>query len=553
MLNVFFLWQFRINYSFAIMTRLRLIAFVFSILFVSALNAQKPAYQTGRHMPPEEARHKRNYWSFLYGSTEDEVLVADRTKTGVVVTSYDAHTLKRGDEFTLDNPKIADRTPDYSERFFDLDQVTTFYGRYSPKDDKYQLFGKVTNRGNKALVKDKLVVTINSDKRKNVGSVGVIRSKDHSKFLIYRISPDKKDADEAVDLWLYDDQLDKIYKKKLKFPYQSRQFNINEYLLTDSGSVFIIAEFFPTKAESKDGKNSSFKIFGINSNAEELEEIKVASKGQVFSSANGWLTDSGRSIAFTGFYRDDKKNKGANGLFYVKINAIDWKKEIVSFSKIEEDDMAKILLGAGTSERAKKRAQKNVDKGWGLASYQLKNILYDESGKFRIITQLEYYVIRCTRDSKGNETCHTYYYNDQIVEFDMDDEGKIVKTIVVPKMQLTVDWNAALGHIYLATPKRVYYIFNDNDRNLDPKKVEKQKGNNFAYTFVGTKKSRLVYAYQSDKKETIIKKPMTDSYKINFMIYPNRGVVRNNDGSAIVWAKPSKGKEMVLMRLYLKE
>jgi hypothetical protein len=555
------------------MTRLRLILFISACFFFSSIWAQKPAYQTGKHIPPAEAKKKKNRYSNLYASSEDEFFVSDRTKEGQVISVYDVSTLKKKSDFTLDNPKVNGKSVNWYSRFFDQDQVTTIYSYYDKKEDKNTVYGVVATRSGKEVVKEKVMVSFNASKKKEIGDLGIIRSKDKTKFLIYREPADHKGAQESVDVWLYDDMLAKVYKKKLKFPYQSKQFSVDEYLLTDAGKVIIIAHYTPTKDEKKDGVTESYKIFGVTENNEELDEIEFGPAGNVLSSASAWVLDSGNSIAFTGFYRGDKKKRGATGIYYVRINTSTWAKDVVKFNKISEDDMNKIMLGSATSEKAKKRAKKSVDKGYGLNAFLLKTLLYDNEGNVRIITQVEFMTEVCTYDPKTQrETCMYFYHNDKIVEFDLDKEGNIAKTIVIPKAQVIVlrdmslsygglsfTWvptgvispTSYLGHIMLYTDDKVYYIYNDNDANMDKKKVAKKDGNNFYYIYKGAKKSRLVYAYNSDKKDKAVKKAMTDSYKTNIQILPAADVIHMKDGSVIVWGKVSKSKELILMRFYL--
>jgi hypothetical protein len=546
---------------------------VLSCLFLG-LQAQKPVYATGKHIPPDEAKKKKNRYSRLYASSEEEFFVADKMKGGLVITVYNNESLKKQTIFTLEDPKVNGKDPKWFRQYFNGEEITTIYSYYDSKEDKNTIYGNITNRDNKEIVKDKVLLSFAASKKKFIGNVGIIRSKDKTKFLIYREPTSKQSPQETVELWMYDDQLEKIYKKKLSFPYKSKQFVIQDYLLTNSGKVIIIAYYQTSKQENKNGEAPSFKIFGVDENKEELEEINVSPKGKALSSAFGWILDSGKSIAFTGFYRDDMKNRGANGIFYVRINTNAWEEEVANFSKISEEQLNKIFVGAATSDRAKKRAKKAVDRGYGLNNFLLKELFFDDAGNIRVITQLEYMTMICTRSgSLGNETCTYYYYSRSIVEFDLDAMGNIVKTVVIPKEQMVTERPATLsvgfisytfslytisptnylGHVALLGDNKVYYVYNDADQNFNPKKVAKHDGNKFFFSFNGGKKSRLVYASYSDKKDKAIKTAMTTSYKDNIMIMPDADVIRMADGSVIVWGKIAKSKELILMRFYLKD
>jgi hypothetical protein len=557
----------------------QLILIILGIFFISISNqlkAQKPVYETGKHIPPPESKKKKNRYSRLYGCnsrfgcSNDVLYVADKMKDGSVITVYNPGSLKKESTFTLKDPQIDGHDASWFKRYFRGEEITSIYAYYDRKEDKNTIYGKITNRENKSIVKEKVLVSFNASKKKYIGTVGIATSEDKSKYLIFREPTDKKNAQETIEMWLYDDQLEKVFKKKLKFPYKNKQFIVQDYLVTNSGKVVIIAFYEGIKDEG-----SSFKVFGVSEDNEELDEIKIIPKGKQLSSAFGWVLDSGKSIVFTGFFRDDKKNKGATGIYYVKINANAWEEEVTKFSKISEQDLSKIFVGANASEKAKKKAKKIINKGYGVNNILLKELFYDAEGNIKIVTQVEYMVQTCTTDPKtGRQTCYYTYYNQQIIEFDLDPNGKIVKSKVIPKQQRIVERPMSigigfitfsfttgvisptnyLGHIVLQSPTgRLYFIFNDNDKNFDKKKIEKKGGNKFYYPFDNSKKSRLAYAYNSDKKDNAVKTAMVASYKTNIKILPDADVIKMADGSVIVWGKIDKTNELVLMRFYLKE
>lgn len=527
------------------------------VVFGSNLNAQKPAYEIGKHTPPPEARKKKNYYSTLIASNDVEFLVSDRTKTGQVYTSYSTETLKKLETFTLDYPEVNGKNANWVRRLFRTEETTLIYGYYDRSKDENTVYGKITNRAGKDIVKEKVLAKISASKKKYIGNLGQVISKDQSKILIYRELTSKESEQEEIELWLYDDQLEKIYKKKLTFPYKNKQFIVQEYLVTNEGKVIIIAYYAPSKDEVKadpDKKNElNFKVFGLTQDKEELEEIKISKKGSALSSAYGWVLDSG-NIAFTGYYREGGEKKyryGANGLYYVRVNTKNWEIEVSHFSKIPKEDLTRIFEANTYNERQKKRAKKEVDKGAGLTSFILRGIFPEPDGSVKIISQAEWITEVCTTDPKtGARTCHYVYHNYQIVEFDMDAEGNLVKTVLIPKQQ-SAGTPVFNGHVALVAANKTYFIYNDNNSNYNEKKVAKHKGDKFYYTFKGGGKNRLAYAYAKKTGEAV-KYAMIDDYKKNILIFPY-DFVRVDRTTVITWGKIRKGKELLLMKFYLKE
>lgn len=535
-----------------------LIFFILCLNFTIGVYAQKPAYETGKHIPPPEARSKKNFSSKLIYSSSEEFLIADRMKNGQVYTSYSTTTLKKKETFTLEIPTVnGGKDVDWIKRLFRAEETTSIYGYYNRKEDENTVYGKITDRNGKDIVKEKVLAKISASKRKYIGSLGQVFSKDKSKILIYREVTSKESEQEEIELWLYDDQLNKIYKKKMSFPYANKQFYVQEYLVTNEGKVIVIAYYKASKDEIKadpDAKNTlNFKVFGVTADNEELDEIKITKKGNALSSAFGWVLDSG-DIVFSGFYRESEGKKyqwGINGIYYVKVNTSNWEIETSHFNKIPKEDLTRIFQANAGNERQKRRVKKSVDDGAGLTSFYFSGIFYDNDGSVKIIAQAEWMTRVCTTDPKtGAQNCTYIYYNMQIVEFDLDAEGNLSKTLLIPKKQVA-GTPMFEGHLALLSKSRTYFIFNDADVNFNEKKLAKHNGNKFYYPFGKGRKNRLVYTYVK-KNGDAVKVAMTDNYKNNILIYPSE-FIRVNDQSVITWGLIRKGKQLLLVKLYLKE
>lgn len=531
---------------------------ILCLILTIKIQAQKPAFETGKHIPPPEARSKKNFSSTLIYSTPEEFLVADRMKHGQVYTSYDALTLKKKETFTLEIPTVSGgKEVDWIKRLFRAEETTSIYGYYNRKEDENIVYGKITDRNGKDIVKEKVLAKITASKRKYIGSLGQVFSKDKSKILIYREITSKESEQEEIELWLYDDQLNKIYKKKMSFPYANKQFYVQEYLVTNDGKVIVIAYYKASKEEIKadpDAKNTlNFKVFGVTADNEELDEIKITKKGNALSSAFGWVLDSG-DIVFSGFYRESEGKKyqwGINGIYYVKVNTNNWEIETSHFNKIPKEDLTRIFQANAGNERQKRRVKKSVDDGAGLTAFYFSGLFYENDGSVKIIAQAEWMTRVCTTDPKtGAQNCTYVYYNMQIVEFDLDAEGNLTKTLLIPKKQVA---GSPLfeGHLSLLSSSRTYFIFNDADLNFNEKKLAKHNGNKFYYPFGKGRKNRLVYTYVK-KNGDAVKVAMIDNYKNNILIYP-RDFIRVNDQTVITWGLIRKGKELLLVKLYLKE
>ncbi len=146
------------------------------------LNAQIPAFEIGKHAPPPEAKKKKNYYSNLIASTEDEFLVADRTSKGQIYTAYNTATLKMKETFTLDYPQVQDRDVDWVKRLFRTEETTSIYGYYNRKDDINTVYGRITSRNGKEIVKEKVLAKITASKKKYIGNLVRFCRRTRAKF-----------------------------------------------------------------------------------------------------------------------------------------------------------------------------------------------------------------------------------------------------------------------------------------------------------------------------------------------------------------------------------
>ncbi len=537
------------------------------LLFILLCNiftvfSQKPVIQMGTHTPPDEAKKRRNTNSYLMGGSESEILVSDRAKGGSVITSYNSATLKKTGTFKLDYPEIGKKDADWVRRLFHGDKITSVYGYYNKKEDENKIYGKITDRKNKTIKKETVLMTSSAKKRKNIGQLVTKYSNDNSKLLIFREPAGKKYENEKMEMVLFDEDLNKIFEKELSFPYKNRAISVQEIIVTNDGRVSIVAFWEATKDEIKDNPDLkgqfTFKIFGITEDNEELDEIEIKEKGYALSTCEAFINDdSANTVLLTGFYRDVKadrkkrRNGGVNGIYYFKLNTNTWEIDLMKFNVIDEKTMTKLFLGNNTSERAKKKAKKAAEKGYGFGSLKLKNIFFNTDGSIKIISQVEYVVTVCTTDSKGNRTCTDYYHNEQILEFNLDSDGDLVGSFVIPKSQVLANFYAFNGHIALKGGDKTFYIYNDADKNHNPKKVAKRGNNNFYYTFTGSKKSRLCYV-TVDAKGKLSKSALAESWKKNILIYPYE-TVRLNAETVITWGRMRKSKELVLMKFSMKD
>jgi hypothetical protein len=534
-----------------------------TLLVTCFVFAQKPQIKISNHIPPDEAKSRKNKNSDFFHSSRSEFMVSDRTKKGSVITVYNSSTLKKNSTFTLNYPEVKGKNANWVKRLIHDENITSIYAYYDKKEDENTIYGKITDRKNKNIVKEKILLKTSAKKKKNIGSQEVHLSPDNSKILIIRIPASKSFENEKVEMVMYDRNLDKIFEKELNFPYKNKSFSIEQILVTNNGNVSIIAFWSPSKNEIKDDpdlkEQMTFKLFKVTEDDKNLEEIEINEKAYSLSSCRGIISnDSLNEIVYFGFYREIKKGQkkrfkfSINGIYYIKLDVNKWEISSIKFNILDENTITKILVSNSESKRTEKRAKKAAQKGLGISRMAIKGVHYDKEGSINVVGQIEYIREVCSTNPKtGVTTCQYYYHNNQIILFQLDNLGELKQTIVVPKEQIVLNFSAWNGHILLLNENNVNFIYNDHDFNFNTKKISKKNRNQYSFIFSGRKKSRLAIV-STDEKGKLKKQPMVDSWKQNVLIYPSE-YIRINNSAIVTWGKIRKSKEFVLYKIFFND
>ncbi|MBN4051272.1 hypothetical protein JYU16_00500 [bacterium AH-315-M05] len=311
---------------------------------------------------------------------------------------------------------------------------------------------------------DQITVT----KTSNRGSFDFILSEDSTKILVYHNAPYEKYSNEKFSYKVIDKDLNVIWSKSIELPYRDKYFSISNYLVDNFGNVYMLAEIYPDrqKGEKKErGKqNAKFVILAYYYKTGELKEFDVTLKDKWISEITFKVDKQGNLVA-GGFYSNDKYFSIA-GTFYL---TIDKKTKIVKAKGIKE--FSKAFLMEFMSER-------KADKGKELKRFYFDHFVLRDDGGAVMVAEQYYVKVTTYTDSKGNtRTTYHYYYNDIIV-VSISPDGTITWAKKIPKKQhSTNDGGPYSSYIFAVFGDKMYFIFNDNPKNIqiyktDPKKIK---------------------------------------------------------------------------------
>ncbi|MBI1305192.1 MAG: hypothetical protein GC181_01105 [Bacteroidetes bacterium] len=526
------------------------------------VKAQDVKYQLSSYESPNGRKVKGNVdYQICTGVNPEEFYIVEVGKNEYDISIMDVESLKRISSFTVDEPEDGNRDPRWVKFFFHEGKVTIVYAFFNKKTDKYTVYGRISDFEGREIQGETKMMELVTPKKKSIGSISFVLSEDLTKILLFREPPAHRFEKEKMEVALFNTELEEIYEKKMSFPYKYESIYINDVKVSNEGQVLITTEWQQSSGlkKSKNTGEAVNKIFTINEESDELEEIEIAQEGYAFSSMEGYILNDQDKMIFTGFYRDSKsvkrnndKYKGANGVYYIVLNLETLEVEKRNYDQLNDQRMSKIL-SANTSE---KRGEKLAKKGYGLGNFKIRSLFVDSSGSVVITLEKSYIIENCRTNSQtGITTCTYTYYDMELVEFRLNEEGEIKNVNVIPKKQRTTNGNSMHGIVPLELNGNVYYVFNDNDKNMNPKKRKSEEDLGFRYYFSGNtnmfggNKKRLVAVSITNYEPS--KNSVTPNHKENLLIYPKMGIGSVENHVAIVWAMDPAKHQLSIVKLYL--
>lgn len=320
-----------------------------------------------------------------------------------------------------------------------------------------------------------MIVTKMASKRDYYGHLSHDMSPDESKLLYYSKDSENLPKDEIADdtrfhLTVFDSKMAKVWAKEVVIPIFPEQFSVEQVKVDDNGTVYIIGIEYQEKSEARESRregNPTFKyhIYRYSNNGADVLDMPIELKDKFITDVQIDGAPNGDLVA-AGFY-SDKGTFSVKGAFYIRIDGKTRQVVTQNFSAFESDFITEYL-----TEKEKKKSDKKEAKGQKqeLYSFQMDELLIRANGGVTLIAEQYYSYTVCTTTSTANgttTTCHTYYnYNDlMVITFNPD--GSIAWKCKVPKRQYTVDDGGYYSsYTYAAIDDKLFFIYNDNPKNL---------------------------------------------------------------------------------------
>jgi hypothetical protein len=202
------------------------------------------------------------------------------------------------------------------------------------------------------------------------GLFSVAVSPDGSKLVVLGMPHFEKDANERINVSVFNGKLEKISSREMSFNYPWTRAVFNEPYINDAGTVFIL------KKTDMKGEGVNYSVFGCAGN--ELREFKIPLDGNKKAlaitaaiapngdmAAGGYYTENTKvsvtmGTPFAGYFLTRVEATGSKALFTV-VNPFEKRKNLIAKRIVFNGDMT-ILLGEAyyVMERAPEDPQRKA-------------------------------------------------------------------------------------------------------------------------------------------------------------------------------------------------
>ena len=374
---------------------------------------------------------------------------------------------------------------------------------YNEKHEKTYLFAQEISKSTFNLGKDLIKVAEQDQKNQDKSDVfTVATSRDSSKIVIFNRQPNENKQQE-FSLAVFDSEFKELWSKEAKLPYSKKNFSIEDYQLDNQGNVYLLGIIYTEGANRLERRGKATYQYDIlayrQDNAiTELHEYKIDMKDRFISDLSFKIGDDGDLIC-AGFY-SEKGAKSVKGSCFFKINPKTHDQTSISSRPFDFQFMTTNL-----SERNKERAKAAIEKGDKeaepeLYDYSIDKLITRSDGGVIMVAE-QYFIDERLRNNNnygygyspwgspfynpyayssiydpygyrnGNNRQPDYIFNyNDIIVVNIQPDGEIAWSARIPKRQTSVnDFGMYSSYGMSIVADKLYFVYNDDPKNLDPK------------------------------------------------------------------------------------
>jgi len=319
----------------------------------------------------------------------------------------------------------------------------------------------------------RFIADIDTKNKYQEGAFNFHISRDSSKVLIYNQLPYKKNNPERFALRVFDNEMQELWSKDIKLPYDDNQFAVEDYQVDNDGNVYLLGVLYlDASLVRRRGKpNYKYVILAYNKSGEELTKYKIDLEQKFLTDLTFRVADNGELIC-SGFY-SEKGTYSMKGTYFFRVDP----KEKRVFNKNAKDldfDFRAEYVSEKKKGKLKNREQEGK-KSLELYSYSLDHLILRNDGGALLIAE-QYYVEEQIDNSYGyggfnnynGVVRYDYYYNyNDIIIVNINPNGEVEWSARIPKRQETRNDGGYFSSYAMSIVRdKIYFIYNDNARNF---------------------------------------------------------------------------------------
>ena len=300
------------------------------------------------------------------------------------------------------------------------------------------------------------------------GSFAFTSSPDSTKLLVYNQLPYVKRNPERFALRVFGSGFQPLWDREITLPYSDDEFSIEEYRIDNEGNVYLLGIFYADRNRLERANNPTYqyRILAYRKDGAEVQEYPLDLRGRFITDLTFRIGRDGNLVC-SGFY-SEKNSYSVKGTYFIRI---DTETEEVISQNLKEFELE--FLTAMLSSRMKEKAERaelrgNPEKEAELYRYSLDELVLRSDGGALLVAE-QYYIYERNFQNFNGMWVTTYYYNyNDIIVINISPSGEIEWTARIPKRQVTVDDGGYFSSYAMSIVRdRIYFIYNDNPRNLE--------------------------------------------------------------------------------------
>lgn len=315
-----------------------------------------------------------------------------------------------------------------------------------------------------------------------------VLSEDKTKFMYnYTLVPkslrDNINKD-VVGIYVYDENLNKLWGGEYTMPYTVAQMDNLRYTLSNEGKVYLLAKVYSNEdkvaAAKKQGADYHYEVLIYQKDDPNAKAIELRLENY-FPQEAYIYEDVNHNIVVAGFY-SKSENDPIDGAYMVRLESNNSKLTRVNGGFYE---IPAQVIKAYATEREKRSLARRENRGKNIGIWDLKirNITTTPNGSVKIVA--EQYRLEYTRNyyypgpgyrsygmmyypSSANTRIDYTIYVEDIFVFSIDSHGKLEWVKKIPKAQIGHDKTAAgLSMVTYFTGNDVNLLYVDNIKNAN--------------------------------------------------------------------------------------